>query len=453
MNRRAEEAVTLAGSAAAELPPAAEVLLAALEALELTAAIFGGAPIAPERMTAHRRLPLAPGTGPKLLAGMAAHHWAYNGGSAQECGALALAALAGGDLIASGNLIPSVMATITVVLADCDEAADVWAAMIDQAHSSGSLDFKSAVSVCGGYTFLRRGELADAEASLRDGIEELILGGTTNGRTEIAAWLAAIERERGNLAAARRELEVTGDPGDASQSARYWLDSHAELLLAEERYAEALAVAREAAERFAFLHPIDAAFNAHRALALHHLGRRDEALAAAAEQLERAEHWGAPSMVAPALRVLGTIEQSLERLEQAVAVAERSPARLELAKALAAQGAALRAARRPTDAREPLRRALELAEALGADALAGRARQELYAAGARPRTSSLRGVDALTPSERRVAERAATGQTNRAIAEALFVTPKTVELHLRNAYRKLGARNRHDLVDLLSATV
>src|SRR5262249_27161641 len=79
----------------------------------------------------------------------------------------------------------------------------------------------------------------------------------------------------------------------------------------------------------------------------------------------------------------------------------------------------------------------------GADALAGRVRQELYAAGARPRTTALRGPDALTPSERRVADRAAAGQTNRAIAEALFVTPKTVELHLRNAYRKLGARNRH----------
>ena len=202
------------------------------------------------------------------------------------------------------------MATIVVVLADREEAADVWAAMIDQAHASGSLDFKSATSVCGGYTLLRHGELADAEASLRDGIEELILGGTTNGRTEIAAWLAAIERERGNLAAARRELEAVSEPGDASQSARYWLDSHAEQLLAEERFEEALAVAREAAERFAGMHAIDTPARSHQALALHHLGRREEALAAAAEELERARIWGAPSMVARALRVLGTVEQS-----------------------------------------------------------------------------------------------------------------------------------------------
>src|SRR6185503_13338373 len=103
-------------------------------------------------------------------------------------------------------------------------------------------------------------------------------------------------------------------------------------------------------------------------------------------------------------------------------------------KALAAQGAVMRADRRPADARDPLRRALELADVLGAAALATQVRQELYAAGARPRTTALQGLAALTPSERRVAERAAAGQTNRAIAEALFVTPKTVELHLRNTY-------------------
>jgi len=132
-------------------------------------------------------------------------------------------------------------------------------------------------------------------------------------------------------------------------------------------------------------------------------------------------------------------------------LAARSPARLEHAKTLAEEGAALRAARRPTEARDPLRHALELADALGADALAKRVRHELYAAGGRPRTTAQRGAAALTPSERRVVERAAAGQTNRAIAEALFVTPKTVELHLSNAYRKLGARSRHDLAGLLVA--
>ena len=128
---------------------------------------------------------------------------------------------------------------------------------------------------------------------------------------------------------------------------------------------------------------------------------------------------------------------------------EHSHARLELAKALADLGSALRRERRPTDAREPLRRALELADACSAEGLVEHVRSELYAAGARPRTSALGGVDALTASERRVAAFAADGQSNRDIAQALFVTPKTVEVHLSNAYRKLGIRSRRDLAGAL----
>ena len=89
---------------------------------------------------------------------------------------------------------------------------------------------------------------------------------------------------------------------------------------------------------------------------------------------------------------------------------EGSLARLEQAKALAALGSALRRARRPADAREPLRRALELAAACDAPGLAEHVRTELYAAGARPRTDALAGVAALTASERRVADLAAAGR-------------------------------------------
>ncbi|MGB8876034.1 MAG: helix-turn-helix transcriptional regulator, partial [Solirubrobacteraceae bacterium] len=60
------------------------------------------------------------------------------------------------------------------------------------------------------------------------------------------------------------------------------------------------------------------------------------------------------------------------------------------------------------------------------------------------------GPESLTPSERRIAELAATGQSNREIAQALFVTPKTVEYHLRNTYRKLDIQNRQELAEALS---
>jgi DNA-binding NarL/FixJ family response regulator len=64
---------------------------------------------------------------------------------------------------------------------------------------------------------------------------------------------------------------------------------------------------------------------------------------------------------------------------------------------------------------------------------------------------ALSGVDSLTPSERRVAEMAAEGPTNREIAQALFVTPKTVEVHLSSVYRKLGISSRAQLADALAA--
>ncbi|MET0686586.1 MAG: helix-turn-helix transcriptional regulator, partial [Solirubrobacteraceae bacterium] len=77
-------------------------------------------------------------------------------------------------------------------------------------------------------------------------------------------------------------------------------------------------------------------------------------------------------------------------------------------------------------------------------------RTELYAAGARPRTDALSGAAALTASERRVATLAAGGETNRDIAQTLYVTPKTVEVHLSNAYRKLGIRSRRELATALA---
>jgi DNA-binding CsgD family transcriptional regulator len=92
---------------------------------------------------------------------------------------------------------------------------------------------------------------------------------------------------------------------------------------------------------------------------------------------------------------------------------------------------------------------MDLAHACGAKPLAERARTELLATGARPRRLALTGAGSLTPSERRVAELAASGLSNRQIAQDLFVTTSTVETHLRHAFRKLGLRSRAGLADVL----
>src|SRR5262249_31239483 len=132
-------------------------------------------------------------------------------------------------------------------------------------------------------------------------------------------------------------------------------------------------------------------------------------------------------------------------LSEANAVLETSPAALARARAATELGAALRRANRRADARGPLALGLELAERCGATALTERARQELTATGARPRRAHHSGLESLTATELRVARMAAEGLTNREVAQALFVTPKTVEVHLSHTYSKLGLKSRSQL--------
>jgi DNA-binding NarL/FixJ family response regulator len=139
-------------------------------------------------------------------------------------------------------------------------------------------------------------------------------------------------------------------------------------------------------------------------------------------------------------------------LREAVEVLAGSNARLEHAHALVDLGAALRRANQRTEARQRLRGGVDLARTVGALALAERANEEIAATGARPRKVLQTGLDALTASERRVAQLAADGLSNKEIAQTLFVTIKTVEEHLSHAYRKLEISSRAQLDNALLTT-
>ncbi len=184
------------------------------------------------------------------------------------------------------------------------------------------------------------------------------------------------------------------------------------------------------------------------------LGERDRALEIARESVARTERTDVLHLRIRAGRVLGLCEQgtrSLRSLRAAVRLGSDAPTRLETMRALVDLGAALRRENRRSEARDPLERAADMARRGGAVALSERARIELAASGARPRRDALlSGPASLTPSERRIAELAANGQSNREIAQALFVTPKTVEYHLRNAYRKLDIQTRGELAGVLA---
>jgi DNA-binding CsgD family transcriptional regulator len=195
------------------------------------------------------------------------------------------------------------------------------------------------------------------------------------------------------------------------------------------------------------------AWRSNVALALNQLENPDRAEELAAEEVALARALGQPRALGIALRAFGLLERGtsgIDLLGQAVAELEHSPAQLEHARALIDYGAALRRNGHRTEARKPLRQGLDLAHRCGASVLGERARQELLAAGARPRRPVLSGRDSLTPAETRVADMAAQGLSTPEIAQALFVTPKTVETHLGHVYQKLDIHSRGELPRALS---
>lgn len=184
------------------------------------------------------------------------------------------------------------------------------------------------------------------------------------------------------------------------------------------------------------------------------MGNRDRAREVAAEELGLARKFGAKRSIGIALRTSAMCESGERRVElltEAVQVLATTTATLEHARALVDLGVGQRQLGSSEAALVTLRAGLDRAARCRADALVERARTELIAGGARPRRYRGTGPNALTPAEHRVAMLASRGQTNREIAQGLFVSRRTVELHLTNAFRKLGIESRQGLADALAA--
>lgn len=182
-------------------------------------------------------------------------------------------------------------------------------------------------------------------------------------------------------------------------------------------------------------------------------GDIDEALALADHDVAVARAAGTPGALGASLRVraraLGTDDEAVELLREAVGVLASGPMRMEHAWALHDLGSVLRRRGMRNDAREALRIGLDLAARSESALLIRLIRSEIEASGGRPRRERTSGTEALTPSERRVADLAAEGLTNREIAESLWITRKTVEHHLGRVYGKLGISARSGLADAL----
>ena len=181
--------------------------------------------------------------------------------------------------------------------------------------------------------------------------------------------------------------------------------------------------------------------------ALAALGELDRARTYLERYEENGQRLGSPWALAAAARCRGLLEAAegdtaaaLPTLEQALALLEEHPYPLERARTLLCVGAVRRQAQQKKAAREALEQAFAIFDELGALLWAERAQSELARIGGRRPAD-----EELTETERRVAELAAQGRTNKEIAAELFMGVSTVESHLSRVYRKLGIRSRSGL--------
>jgi DNA-binding CsgD family transcriptional regulator len=294
-----------------------------------------------------------------------------------------------------------------------------------------------------------RGALNEAVAAAEETLE-VCRAGWDVCLPWIVPLLARVHIERGDLAAAAETLRLCAGSREQGLTGALLLEARGHLALARGQAAEALASLETAGSLGSpALPPTMLPWRSAAALAATQLGQRQRAADLAQAELEQARRIGARHVLGGALRVAGLISggpTGLTLLAEAVTVLERSSAALERARALTDLGTAYRQAGQSTAGRQILHRACQLTQELGSAPLAERARAELRAAGGRRRSASgTAGPDALTPTERRVAQLAIDGLGNSEIAKTLYVSPKTIEWHLGHIYQKLAIRSRRQL--------
>jgi DNA-binding CsgD family transcriptional regulator len=310
-----------------------------------------------------------------------------------------------------------------------------------------------------GIAHYSRGDVVEALADL-DSARMTHSDGYEHGLPETMAFLALCALERDDPAGAAALLELPGEPERwrAQPSFASYLFALGRIHATCGAIDEGLEVLLECEELVRGTNAPNPAVNlpwrSEAALLAARVGAQDRAEELVAEEVRLARAFGAPHALGVALRAAGLVRQGTagaEHLAESAALLERAGSSLELARTVTDQGALVRRAGRRRAAREPLRRALDLATRCGALAIARRAREELIAAGAKPRRERVSGVEALTASELRVVQLAAQGLTNRQIAQALFITMRTVSAHLGHAYAKLDIADRAQLASALSS--
>lgn len=361
---------------------------------------------------------------------------------------LATRALGNGRMIAEDTSESLAWYMATYSLITC-EALDAARATIEQAlddgRRRGSAFGRAGALGCRSVLAIVEGRPGDAEVDARTaaagGIPPIMV--PVNASFRVRALV-----EQGKLGEAREELLVGGiEHGPGGPTVMRWIPWGRAILHEAEGNLEAVRadVAPLIEDDQAGRSMKTIFWRALLARTIARGGYSEEADRLATEHLEWAEWWGRPAALGIAQRshgLAGPADQRNERLAQAVETLAGSAARTEEAKARVELGIGLLRCGQKKAGIADLEGGLELATSCGARLTAEVAARELEVAGSAPKRLAF---DELTASERRVAEYAAAGRTNRQIAEELFVTPKTVENHLTRVYSKLGVSSRSDL--------
>ena len=412
-------------------------------------------PVARRRLATRADLPAPDGPAACMVLASAATGEMLITRSRARAVDLADRSLTGGHLLDEPELIAVTGSLYLLTQAgQPDRARRAWDVILRRQRERGSLPATAGALVFRGYARYLDGEVSAAVEDLTIGLDMArgmgIAVQTGFGR----AWLVLALLDAGQADDAEATA-AAGEPILAGSlfAAAVLLAARARLRVEQGRPVEAVDDLRDCARRldgWGSQDPAPCPWRATLTHALVALGDVDAARAQGTRAVQSAREWGAQHTLSDALLAAATAERdaaAIALLDEAVAVAADAP--LHRARALVERGSVARRTGDRRAARADLRSGLDLASSCGATAVVKRAHDELVVSGARPRRLRTTGADSLTPTERRVAGMAAGGLTNRAVAQALFVSEKTVETHLGHAYRKLGITARSQLSDVL----
>jgi DNA-binding CsgD family transcriptional regulator len=461
--QRFAEAVTVLDRAATSFATPDSDLGLALEAAAVGAALndpLAGPSVALRREALLARAAGEPAPPPELLAAAAFISVLTNEPAKIGADLAARALRAGGTAPPNSGIPPWFafttwfgQATISLLWAErYAQVGPLLDASIAQARDTGDSSRLAVGLATRGWLALRRGDLTAAEADARTALVAAELPAPTLYRVLNGGVLVKTLVDQGELDVAEQALApLDSEAESGSIPAAVLRLARGRLRVERGRVAEALEDFLAVGARLTsgmVTCPGFLPWRSDAALAHLALGEREPAWRLAEEELELAQAFGTPRALGVAKRAAGVIaggDRGVSLLREAINEFDQGDAGLERARALADLGALLRRRNRRTEARELLREALDAAHRAGAKALADRAETELRATGARPRRVVLTGLDSLTSSERRIAELASKGLTNREIAQSLFVTARTVEGHLTSIFRKLQLDSRNEL--------